>query len=112
MALYNPPTLTGAFMTFRISLLTSTIRATIMSVRKILRAMEIEKAGMPNSFKAVTAQVIPSGRVNWYMNVTPIAGTLETLSESAVISFRMNSNRQRRGTSGMEEPQSSGWWNR
>ena len=36
----------------------------------MFRAMEIEKAGRPNSSQAVTVRVRPIGRVNWWMKVT------------------------------------------
>lgn len=42
MALYNAPTLTGAFEAFLILLLRRMSRTTIMRVRRALRAMETE----------------------------------------------------------------------
>ena len=73
MALNNPVTFTGAFMTFRMSLLCRTIRATIMRVRSTLRRMEIEKDGMPDLCMAAESQGIPVGRENLKMNVMPNA---------------------------------------
>ena len=49
MALYNASILTGALVIFRMSLFGRTIRATIINVRRTLRATEIERDGTENS---------------------------------------------------------------
>ena len=73
IALYNPLVVAEPPMALRMPLLCSISRVTIMIVRRTLRATEIEWCGMPNSFMAVEAWMMPTGREIWLMSVIPVA---------------------------------------
>ena len=62
-ALYNPPILNGAFIAFRISLLSRTSRAMIMRVRRTSSETEIED-GTPR-FITVERQMVQFGCEIW-----------------------------------------------
>ena len=72
MALYNAPTFSGAFMTSRKSPFGRTIRPTIISVRRTLRAMEIEKDGTMKSYASMGVSTMDVSMIS-YINVIPSA---------------------------------------
>lgn len=95
MVLYNPPVVVEVPKTFRMPLLCSMSRETIISVRRTLSATEIEWCGMPNSLMAAEIRVMLIGRETLVMKMIPVAVSMTLIESVGVAPRRAGARTQR-----------------